>query len=67
MEALNLSGAKFTNVQHLPIVKEYARQLKLVETIDGMVESQMELNPGVAVLAMVLDTLTGRMPLYRLV
>jgi hypothetical protein len=26
----------------------------------------MELNPGLAVLAMVLDTLSGRSPLYRL-
>jgi transposase len=31
-----------------------------------MVNSQMELNPGLAVLAMVLDTLSGRSPLYRL-
>lgn len=67
MESLDLSDAKFTNVQHLPIVKEYLRQIKLTETIDSMVESQMELSPGVAVMAMVLDTLTGRTPLYRLV
>jgi transposase len=31
-----------------------------------MVDSQMELPPGEAVLAMVLDTLSGRTPLYRL-
>lgn len=67
MEPLDLAGAKFTNVEHLPIVKEYARRIKLTETIDSMVESQMELSPGVAILAMVLDTLTGRTPLYRLV
>ena len=67
MESLDLTDAKFTNVQHLPIAKEYARQIKLTQTIDSMVESQMELSPGVAVLAMVLDTLTGRTPLYRLV
>lgn len=67
MESLDLADANFTNVQHLPIVKEYARQIKLTETIDSMVESQMELSPGVAILAMVLDTLTGRTPLYRLV
>jgi transposase len=67
MELLNLSDAKFTNVEHLPIVKEYARKIKLTETVDQMVVSQMELSPGVAVLAMVLDTLTGRSPLYRLV
>ena len=47
MESLNLSGAKFTNVQHLPIAKEYARKIKLTETVDQMVDSQMELSPGV--------------------
>jgi transposase len=66
MELLNICDAKFTNVQHLPIVKEYARKIKLTETVDQMVDSQMQLSPGVAVLAMVLDTLTGRSPLYRL-
>ena len=56
----------FTDVGHLPIVKHYANQLNLVDTIDTMVESQMDLSPGLAVLAMVLDTLSGRSPLYRL-
>jgi hypothetical protein len=36
----------------MPIVKEYARQIGLVETIDQMVDTQMELSPGMAVLAM---------------
>ncbi len=31
-----------------------------------MVDTQMELSPGYAVLGMVLDTLSGRTPLYRL-
>lgn len=56
----------FTHVGHLPIVKEYAQKLNLVETIDTMVDSQMEISPGITVLAMVLDTLSGRTPLYRL-
>ena len=56
----------FTNVGHLPIVKHYADQLNLVETIDAMVDSEMEISPGTAVLAMVLDSLSGRTPLYRL-
>ena len=55
-----------THVGHLPIVKDYAQKLNLVETINTMVDSQMELSPGIAVLAMVLDTLSGRTPLYRL-
>jgi transposase len=55
-----------THVGHLPIVKHYAKKLNLVDTVNTMVESQMELSPGIAVLAMVLDTLSGRTPLYRL-
>jgi len=31
-----------------------------------LVGSQMEISPGLTVLAMVLDTLSGRNPLYRL-
>ena len=41
-------------------------QFQLVETLDAMVDSEMELSPGVTVLAMVLDTLSGRTPLYRM-
>ena len=66
MESLNTEKLTFTQVQHLPIVKHYARKIKLVETLDAMVDSQMELPPGLAVMAMVQDTLSGRTPLYRL-
>jgi len=38
----------------------------LVKTIDQTVDAQMELSPGMAVFSMVLDTLSGRIPLYRL-
>jgi len=31
-----------------------------------MVDSQMQLSAGLAVMAMVIDTLSGRTPLYRL-
>ena len=60
MESLNTEELTFTQVQHLPIVKHYARKIKLVETLDAMVDSQMELPPGLAVMAMVQDTLSGR-------
>lgn len=56
----------FTDVRHMPIVKHYAKKIGLVDAIDQMVNTQMELSPGMAVLAMVLDTLSGRTPLYRL-
>ena len=39
-----------TDARHLPIVKAYAQKIGLVETIDKMVDSQMELSPGMAVI-----------------
>jgi len=66
MEKLNTEQMTFTDARHLPIVKQYAKRINLVETINHLVDSQMDLSPGMAVLAMVLDTLSGRTPLYRL-
>jgi transposase len=66
MKKLLPENLTFSEVGHLPIVKDFAKKIKLVETLDTMVDSQMDLSPGIAVLAMVLDTLSGRTPLYRL-
>lgn len=66
MTKLLSENLTFSEVGHLPIVKEFAKKIKLVETLDTMIDSQMDLSPGIAVLAMVLDTLSGRTPLYRL-
>ena len=66
MKQLIPDNLTFTEVGHLPIVKQFAKQINLVDTINTMVASQMQLPPGQAVLAMVLDTLSGRTPLYRL-
>ena len=51
------------DIRQLPIVKAYAKKIGAVETIDRMVDTQMEPSPGMAILAMVLDTLSGRTPL----
>ena len=56
----------FSEVGHLPIVRDFAKKINLIETVDTMVDSQMDLSPGITVLAMVIDTLSGRTPLYRL-
>ena len=53
-------------VQHLPIVKAYADKIGLVETINHLVPTEMAIDPGTIVLGMILDTLSGRSPLYRL-
>jgi transposase len=53
-------------VHHLPIVKAYADKIGLVEVINELVPSEMEVDPGTMVLGLVVDTLSGRSPLYRL-
>ena len=51
---------------HLPLAAAYCRKLGLIDLVNKMVPSEMQLSPGIAVQAMVLDTLSGRTPLYRL-
>jgi transposase len=53
-------------VHHLPIIKAYADQLGLVGLINHYVPTQMDVDAGTVVLGLVLDTLSGRSPLYRL-
>src|SRR5712691_522774 len=53
-------------VQHLPIVKAYADKIGLVEVINQVVPTEMAIDPGTIVLGMIIDTLSGRSPLYRL-
>jgi hypothetical protein len=54
------------DVYHLPIIKAYADKIDLVNTINRLVPTRMEIDPGTLVLAMVLDALSGRHPLYRI-
>jgi transposase len=53
-------------VHHLPIIKAYANQLGLVSLINHYIPTAMEVDAGTVVLGLVLDTLSGRSPLYRL-
>jgi len=55
-----------TQVDHLPIVASYARRLGLVEIVNRLVPVEMDVEPGQIVLGLVLDTLSGRSPLYHL-
>lgn len=61
-----LSGADIFNHGHLPVAAAFCRALGLVELVDRMVPTQMQLRPGHVVQAMVLDVLSGRTPLYRI-
>jgi len=53
-------------VHHWPIVRGYADRIGLVKVINDLVPTRMEVEPGTIVLGMVLDTLSGRSPLYHL-
>jgi len=53
-------------VNHLPIIRAYADRIGLVPIINHLVDSEMAIDPGTVFLGMVLDTLSGRSPLYRL-
>jgi transposase len=54
------------DVKFLPIVSAYAQKLGLMEQINQQIDSEMDVSAGDWVLLMVLDTLSGRSPLYRL-
>ncbi len=51
---------------HLPIVAAFCEKIGLTETVNRVMSSNMEVDTGTVVKAMVLDTLSGRSPLYRL-
>jgi hypothetical protein len=48
------------------MVKADADKIGLVEVINQVVSTEMAIDPGTIVLGMILDTLSGRSPLYRL-
>jgi transposase len=54
------------HVQHLPLVKVYADKIGVVEVMNAVVPTEMSIDPGTMVLGMILDTFSGRSPLYRL-
>lgn len=61
-----LAGARSHTHGFLPLVAAYCRRLGIVELVNEMVPSKMDVSPGHVVQAMVLDTLSGWSPLYRL-
>ena len=61
-----LSNVEAFEVHHWPIVRAYAQRLGLVEVINRFVPSEMTIDAGTVVLGLVIDTLSGRSPLYHL-
>ncbi|MCL4552378.1 MAG: IS1634 family transposase [Candidatus Marsarchaeota archaeon] len=60
------SDLQITDARFLPIVSAYATRIGLVDQIDRLVACDMEVSPGRIVLALILDALSGRSPLFRL-
>ena len=61
-----LSQMQITRPDHLPVVAAFCRRIGLIDVIDRIVPNEMEVSVGTIVQGMVLDTLSGRSPLYRL-
>ena len=62
-----LSQMRITGVDHLLVAAAFCRRIGLIETVDRVVPTGMEVSVGTVTQGMVLDTLSGRSPLYRLV
>ncbi|MCK4598343.1 DUF4277 domain-containing protein, partial [Candidatus Bipolaricaulota bacterium] len=61
-----LKGMNISQVGHLPVVAEFCRRIGLADTVNNAVPTEMAVDVGTVVQFMVLDTLSGRSPLYRL-
>jgi hypothetical protein len=57
---------RISNVGFLPIVSAYSARIGLADEIDRLLHCEMEVSPGRVVLAMILDALSGRSPLFRI-
>jgi len=61
-----LGKMNITQVGHLPVVAQFCRRIGLAGVINAAVPTEMNVDVGTVVQLMVLDTLSGRSPLYRL-
>lgn len=61
-----LSGMRMSQAEHIPIVARFCEKIGLVDTVNKAVSTEMAVDVGTVVQLMVLDTLSGRSPLYRL-
>ncbi len=61
-----LNQMHITRPDHLPVVAAFCRRIGLIDIIDRIVPNEMEVGVETIVQGMVLDTLSGRSPLYRL-
>jgi len=61
-----LKEMKITQAEHLPLVAAFLERMGLTAVINAAVPTEMAVDLGSVVKLMILDTLSGRSPLYRL-
>ena len=61
-----LDQMQIARADHLPVIAAFCRRISLTETINRIVPTEMEVSVGIIIQGMILDTLSGRSPLYRL-
>jgi len=55
-----------SDVSFLPIVAAYVKKLGIVDQVDRLCPAMTDVSAGKVVMALILDTLAGRSPLYKL-
>ena len=61
-----LSEMQITQAEHLPLVAAFLERMGLAAVINAAAPTEMAVDLGSVVKLMILDTLSGRSPLYRL-
>jgi hypothetical protein len=54
------------DVSFLPIVASYVKRLGIVEVVNRLCPTKRRIPAGDVMLALIMDTITGRSPLYKL-
>lgn len=63
---IRLYDLSVCNVSFLPIFSAFVKKIGVLEEVDRLCGSQSDISHGHMMLALILDTLSGRTPLYRL-
>lgn len=66
LQETQIENLTLSQVDFRPIVRAYMQRLGLVELINQLVVTEMDVESGIIVAGMIQDTLSGRSPLYHL-
>ena len=63
---VTLDDLEISEAHYYPIIRAFADKMNLVDTVNSRVPSEMDVSPGHYVLALVIDALSGRSPIFQL-